>query len=199
VSGSTDPLEEPFPFPPIDTPVISPSSGSLVAGASTVLGPGDVHYDSILAAGGSTITIVGPARVVAEDFLMKSNSELIFDATNGEIELYAEHDFVLESNSEVTTLSDSALDVTLFLNGDNIKGGGDKVDLAANSDFIGAIYAPNAEFSLASNFTIYGSIMCGKLDLSSFGEIHFDEALLYDGYGATGELESKLWRRRPIL
>jgi hypothetical protein len=73
----------------------------------------------------------------------------------------------------------------------------DRVELGANSEFIGAIYAPNAEFKLASNFNIYGSIMCGRLHLSSYGEIHFDEALLYDGWGATEELESVYWHRLP--
>jgi hypothetical protein len=98
----------------------------------------------------------------------------------------------------VHTLSDSALDVTLLLDGNNMDGRPpDKVQLGANADFIGAIYAPNAEFSLASNFTIYGSIMCRFLDLSSFGEIHFDEALMYDGWGSSDEYEPVLWHRLP--
>jgi len=199
VSGSMAALEEEFVLPPIVIPPVA-SSGSIVGTSNLTVGPGDIHYDSMLMMGGTTLTVVGPARLIADDFTMKSNSHLIFDATNGEIELYAANDFVLESNSEVTTLSNSALDVTLFLDGNNMNGTPpDKLDLAANSEFIGAIYAPNAEFKLASNFNIFGSIMCGRLDLSSFGTIHFDEALLYDGYGANGELESKYWHRLPNL
>jgi hypothetical protein len=199
VSGSMDPLEEDFVLPPITTPSIA-SSGALVGNTALVLGPGDVHYDSILMKGGSSLTIVGPARLVVDDFLMRSNAALHFDATAGEIELYATADFELQSNSTVTTTSNSALDVTLFLDGNNLTGSPpDVLELGANAEFIGAIYAPNAEFSLASNFNIFGSIMCGMLDLSSFGQIHFDEALLYDGYGSTGELESLLWRVLPRL
>jgi hypothetical protein len=170
------------------------SSGSMVATADMTVGPGDVRYDSFLMKGGNKLTIVGPARLIATDFTMKSNTDLVFDTTGGEIELYSTRNFVLESNSRVTTMSDSALDVTLFLDGNNLtKKPGDSLQLGSNADFIGAIYAPNAQFSLASNFNIYGSLMCGRLDLSSFGEIHFDEALLYDGYGATGELEVQYW------
>ena len=199
VSGSMDPLEEPFLLPPIETPSIT-SSGALVGNGAVVLGPGDVHYSSIVMMGGSSLKIVGPARLVVDDFLLKSNTQLHFDATAGEIELYAPHDFELMSNSTVTTTSNSALDVTLFLDGNNLNPGPqDKLQLGANADFIGAIYAPNAKFSLASNFNVFGSIMCGQLDLSSFGEIHFDEALLYDGYGASGELEPLLWRVLPRL
>jgi hypothetical protein len=199
VSGSMASLEEEIVLPPIAIPPI-PSKGSIVSNSDIVLGPGDIHYDSILMMGGTTLTIVGPARLVSDDFMMKSNSNLLLDATKGEIELYSSKDFVLESNSDVTTLSNSALDVTLFLAGDNMNAKPpDSLSLAANSEFIGAIYAPNAEFKLASNFNIFGSIMCGRLDLSSFGTIHFDEALLYDGYGASGELESKYWHRLPGL
>ena len=119
-------------------------------------------------------------------------------SANGPIDLYSSKDFVLESNSTVKTMSDSALDVTLWLNGNNMtKKPADSLSLAANSEFIGAIYAPNAKFKLASNFNVFGSVMCGMLHLSSNGEIHFDEALLYDGEGASGEYDPVLWRWLP--
>lgn len=197
ISGSTDPAEEPTELPPIEIPPI-PSLGSLVGDSEVSLGPGDVHYDSILMKGGGTLTIQGPATLVVDDFEMLSNSKLVFETADGPVKLYATADFVLESNSVVQTLSDSALDVMLFLNGNNMtKKPADSLRLSANSSFIGAIYAPNAYFKLASNFNVYGSIMCGALHLSSFGEIHFDEALLYDGWGASGEYERVYWSRAP--
>jgi hypothetical protein len=200
ISGSTEPLEQPFPMPPIEWPAAS-STASLVGTTDITLGPGVVAYKDVLMKGGSKLTLKGPVTFVVEDFQMLSNSALVFDPSGGQIELYAKHDFVLESNADVKSLSDSALDVTLFLGGDNMgtkkSPGPDKVELGANAHFVGAIYAPNAQFKLASNFDIFGSIICGFLDLSSFGTIHFDEALLYDGHGSSGELETKLWRRLP--
>lgn len=198
ISGSTEPAEELVEFPPIEAPVIA-SSGSIDSGDAIVLGPGDIHYDSIMMTGGGKLIIRGPARLVVDEFTMKTNSELVFDSTNGEIDIYAMGDFVLESNSDVITNSDSALGVTLLLAGNNTtKRPADSVSLSANSDFIGAIYAPNAQFSLGSNFSIFGSIMCGYLDLSSFGEIHYDEALMYDGWGSSGEYEPALWQHLPL-
>ena len=69
--------------------------------------------------GGSKLTLKGPLTFVVEDFQMLSNSKLVFDPSGGEIELYAKHDFVLQSNADVKSLSESALDVTLFLGGNN--------------------------------------------------------------------------------
>ena len=195
VSGSTDPSEELVELPPIEIPSI-PSAGQLVGTSNVTLGPGLVHYDSILMQGGTTLTIRGPATLVADSFEMKANTQLLFETTDGPIELYAPGDFVLRSNSTVVTRSDSALDVTLLLAGNNTtKNPPDRLELGSNADFVGAIYAPYATFSLNSNFTIFGSIMCGFLDLSSFGAIHFDEALLYDGWGSSDEFEAALWRR----
>jgi hypothetical protein len=197
VSGSTESAEEDFELPPIEIPPV-PTSGSISGTEDVDLGPGDVHYDSILMNGGATLTVRGPARLVVDDFEMKANTSLVFDATDGPIEVYSTNDFVLQSNSTVQTISDTALDVTLLLAGNNMTANPPaRVEIAANSEFVGAIYAPDAQFRLASNFDIFGSIICGYLDLSSFGEIHYDEALLYDGWGSRDEYVRALWRRLP--
>lgn len=186
-------------MPPIEVPVI-PSSGSLVSGSDLVLGPGEVHYDSLLMQGGTTLTVVGPATVVLDDYAMKSGATMIFDATAGEIELHGTGNFVLESNTDMKTLSESALDLTIFLSGDNMsRGAHDRIQLSSNAEFVGAIYAPNVFYQLDSNFDVYGSIICGRLDLSSNGEIHFDEALLYDGEGDSRDYDVALWRVLPHL
>lgn len=195
VSGSTEPTEEPFEMPPIEVPLIA-SSGTIPGDADVTLGPGPVHYDSITMNGGSTLTVRGPATLVVDDLLMKANSALVFDASNGPIEVHGTGDFELLSNSDVSTISNTALDVTLLLSGNNTTvNPPDRIELSSNSEFVGAIYAPDAEFSLASNFNIFGSIVCGFLDLSSMGMIHYDEALMYDGWGSTDEYEPALWRR----
>jgi hypothetical protein len=197
ISGSTDPAPRPFPMPPIDVPVI-PTSGTLNSTTNVTLGPGPVHYTGIRMQGGTTLRVVGPAKFVVDDLLMRSNTDLVFDSTNGPIEVYGTKNFVLESNSTIHTITNSAVGVTLLLSGDNTSPTGrDRVSISANSDFIGAIYAPKVNFRLASNFDVYGSIICKYLDLSSYGEIHFDEALLYDGWGATHEYKPALWHRMP--
>lgn len=198
VTGSTDPADAKVDMPPIDVPVLA-SAGTYAGSSSLVLGPGQVHYSSITMKGHTKLTLVGPATVVVDKFLLKTNAELKFDTTGGPVDLYATGDFVLQSNSSVTTPSSSALDVTLYLSGNNMtKTPATQVQLASNAQFVGAIYAPKLKVSLSSNFDIYGSIMCGSLDLSSNTGIHFDEALRFDGGGGgAGEFEPQLWRRLP--
>ncbi|MFT6110400.1 MAG: hypothetical protein ACJA2W_003326, partial [Planctomycetota bacterium] len=138
---------------------------------------------------------------VVDDFLMGTGTTLVFDTSSGPIELYSAHDFVLESNTTVVTNGNSAVDVKLFLSGDN-RGNNpntnDQVSLSANAAFTGVIYAPNAEILLGSNFEIYGSVMAGALDLSSNGRIHFDEALLYDSSGSSLEFVTVHWSRMHV-
>ena len=197
ISGSTDPADELVPMPPIDVPAL-PSVGSLVSTSDLVLGPGEVHYDSLLMDGGATLTIRGPATIVLDAFGMKSGCELVFDTEDGPIDVYGTGDFVLDSNTDMITDSESATNLTILLSGNNMRGGKrNRIQLSSNADFIGAIYAPDIFYRLNSNFRVYGSIMCGALDLSSNGEIHFDEALLYEDDGDTPTYEPMLWRVLP--
>ena len=193
VSGSTDPAAEEFELIEIVPPVVA-SSGTH-AGGSLTLGPGQVHFDKVTMSGGTTLKLVGPCEFVVDDLLLKSGASLVFDTSGGMVDVYGTGNFVLNSNSDVITQSNSALDVTLLLSADNMyKTPPDKIELSSNSEFVGAIYAPKAKVSLGSNFNIYGSVMCGFLDLSSNGEIHYDEALMYDGFGSSDEYETMLWR-----
>ena len=197
VTGSTDPADAKMELAAIDVPALA-SAGTYAGSSSLVLGPGNVHYSSITMKGHTKLTLVGPATVVVDKFLLKTNAELNFDTTGGPVDLYATGDFVLQSNSSVTTPTDSALDVTLYLSGNNMtKTPATQVQLASNAQFVGAIYAPEVKVSLSSNFDIYGSLMCGFVDLSSNTGIHFDEALRYGGGGAAGEFKAQLWRKLP--
>jgi hypothetical protein len=197
VTGSTEPATTLVALDPMPAPA-AVSLGAASWTTNITLGPGVIRYSDVLVNGGATLTIQGPAQLVVDNFVMKSGTRLVFDPANGPIELHSAHDFVLESNTEVVTQSDSAVDVKLFLSGDNRaanKSLRDAVSLSANSAFVGAIYAPNSSISLGSNFEIFGSVMAGILDLSSNGKIHFDEALLYDGSGVARLFALLLWRR----
>jgi hypothetical protein len=197
ITGSTDPAHALVPLEPIVPPVAT-SLGAASWAANVTLGPGVIRYSDVAVTGGATLTIAGPAQIVFDNFRLSTGTRLVFDATNGPIEVYSARDFVLESGTQVVTPNQSAVDVKLFLSGDNRNGDPslrDSVSLAADSSFVGAVYAPNSSITLGSNFELYGSVMAGDVDLSSNGRVHFDEALLYDGSGVEREYRALLWRR----
>ncbi|MGK0481695.1 MAG: hypothetical protein ACJAQ3_001673 [Planctomycetota bacterium] len=200
VTGSTAPAPSIVTLPAVPPPLAT-SLGPATWTTDQFVGPGVVRFDSIDLSSGATLTIQGPTQLVVDDFLMGTGTTLVFDTSSGPIELYSAHDFVLESNTTVVTNENSAVDVKLFLSGDN-RGNNpntnDQVSLSANAAFTGVIYAPNAEILLGSNFEIYGSVMAGALDLSSNGRIHFDEALLYDSSGSSLEFVTVHWSRMHV-
>ena len=200
VTGSISPSPSVITLPAI-LPPLAVSQGPATWTTDQIVGPGIVRYDSVDVSSGAIVTIQGPAQLVVDDFVMGTGTTLAFDTSNGPIELHSAHDFVLESNSSVVTNGNSAVDVKLFLSGDNRSNNphnNDDVSLSANSAFTGVIYAPNAEISLGSNFEIYGSVMAGALDLSSNGRFHFDEALLYDDSGTEREFVTVHWSRMHV-
>jgi len=194
VTGSRSPAPELIVLPPITTPA-AVSLGSMTALANTTLGPGLVGYDDVSVEGASTLTIVGPAQIVMENFNLDGGCTLEFDTTNGPVKVYSARDWVMQSNSTMVTNSDSAVDVQIFLSG-STDPGPDRasIGLSSNGALSGAFYAPNASISLPSNFEIYGAVMAGQLSLASNSLIHFDEALLYDGNEMDREFVTLLWR-----
>ena len=178
VSGATSPMVVPAELPPIDVPVI-PSSGDLVvpAGNTVVLGAGDYHFTSLAAGSDAILQINGPARVVFDALALNSTEQLLVDGTNGDVEIYVETDFLLDSNTLMAPISGIPSELQLFLNGDNIGGPLDQVVLNSNAEFYGRLYAPHAAIDLQSNFALYGSIVTRRLKLDSNSRVHFDTTL----------------------
>lgn len=200
VSGVTVESPDPVELPPIEIPADIATTGNLSSTSDVEWGPGDIGYSAVEMAGGTTLRIVGPARVSIDSLMMTTGSTLVLDASGGPIDLWCGDDFILESNSTVVTTTNSAADVNLWLDAINMDvppSQAETIQLSSNSEFVGAIYAPNASISLDSNFNIFGGVMAGELDLSSNGEIHFDDALRYEDDGAGAEYDVLLWQRMP--
>jgi len=191
VSGTLGSNEELEVLDPIVVPSF-PTSGNLNVPSSTFLGAGDYHFDSVNVNG--TLTVQGPARIVVDDMLLQSNAEWVIDATNGPVEIYGTGDFDLRSNSTLTTNSQRARDVSIMISSTNIGPNPSNISLNSNSDFVGTVYAPNADIVVSSNFEIFGAIKAGSVELASNAQLHFDEDLLYDP-GVPPIFERVSWRR----
>lgn len=172
VSGSLQPLPETRPLPAVSVPAL-PSLGDLAVGGSQTIPPGAWRYDAVEVGTEADLTIQGPATVVLEDWSIRSNADLVIDSALGPVEVYVTGDVDLASNSSIVTTSNSAADVTLYLAG----GPGQTADLRSNSEFHGAIYAPEGTVTLNSNFELFGAAVADELLVDANARVHFDEAL----------------------
>jgi len=155
------------------------SSGTRTVSGGATLAPGDYHFDALTVDSG-TLRLQGPARLVVDDFVLRSNTSFEIDATGGPVEIFATGDFELRSNSSVITNTDRARDVSLSITSSNTGPSPATIEFNSNAAFTGTIYAPAAEVRVASNFEVFGAIKADAVDLSSNTLLHFDEELLYD-------------------
>jgi hypothetical protein len=197
IVGGYGPSNEEVALDPVTVPVI-PSTGALMVagGTSTVLGPGDVHLDSVQVKSGGKLVIQGPARVVLDSVLVRSNAAFAIDGTSGPVEVYGTGDFVLSSNSIFASTANEPTDVSLMLTGvhDSEADTTPRISLNSNTDFYGTFYAPELAVTVESNFEIYGAIQSRWLTLASNAQVHYDERLRYDETGGAPTFEVLLWR-----
>lgn len=195
VSGTTDPAAELVPLPPVQVPAIASSGVANVKKKTLILGPGDVHYSKIDVSSGGTVEIRGPARVVVDDFLLRSNTSLVMKTGGGPVEIYGTGNFVMDANSTLVTHTSRPHDAAIYLSSNNIDGHPNaQVTFNANSEYTGLIYAPNASIAIRPGFEIYGSVMAGKVELVTNSEIHYDVSLLFDDDNGPPEYEQVSWR-----
>jgi hypothetical protein len=151
---------------------VIPSSGLLLVPPGSVVPPGDHHFSAVDVIAG-TLTIQGPARIVMDDFRLRSNTNLVLDSSTGPIEIYGTDDFIVASNSTIVTTSQAATGVSLYLVG----GPSQVVELKSNSAFYGVIYCPEGTVDIRSNFEVFGSVMADQLIVNANVKVHFDESL----------------------
>lgn len=202
VSGASTPATEPVDMPAIDIPVVGASGALTAAGNATItIGPGTVHYTSLLANTGSTIQVVGPTTLICNNLTMSSNSNFIVDATNGIVELYVIDNFLINSNVTMAATSYQSKDLRINLASDNVLDPGIDVDFvadtlsfASNSKLHGTVYAPQAKVTINSNFELFGSLVARTVTLDSNSRVHFDEDLLAHGLMGPPHYVRLSWR-----
>ncbi|MFT5289835.1 MAG: hypothetical protein ACI8QS_001733 [Planctomycetota bacterium] len=178
---------------PIAVPSIGTSGSRKIRGTKTI-GPGDIHLNKLLIDRGGELSIVGPARIVLDDFVMRSNSALLIDASGGPVEIHCTGDVELRSNSDITTITGDARDVLLNVAWDPALASTYDFELSSNASFQGVIYAPETDLVVGSNFEIYGAAYGASLLLESNAGMHFDENLLFDD-GVPIEYEVISWSK----
>jgi hypothetical protein len=89
--------------------------------------------------------------------------------------LYADSDIHCRESSGITVESPTkeAEVLKLYATGENAQ----YFDIKANSEWVGVVYAPNADVTLYANGDAYGSITAHNFEFKSGGHYHYDRAL----------------------
>ncbi|MFT5049296.1 MAG: hypothetical protein ACI8QZ_000688 [Chlamydiales bacterium] len=203
VTGTTTPNTGVVELPEIEMPVIA-STGDWSPSGVVTLASGDHGFDTFRLAGGATLTIRGPARILCDNMLIRSNAEIIVDSTNGAVEFYVRDDFVMNSNTRISADGDVPGDVAIFLETNNIVDPDvvvdlDEVDFDSNAKLYATVYAPNAHVEINSNFELFGALVAKSVHLDSNSYLHFDEALMeIDEDEAAIDYSLVAWRELPV-
>ncbi|MFC1636245.1 collagen-binding domain-containing protein [Planctomycetota bacterium] len=91
------------------------------------------------------------------------------------LDLYVDGDIHCRESSGINTESAAKMAKTfeLYATGEDTQ----YFDIKANSEWIGVIYAPNAEVSLHAGGDIYGAVVADTFELKAGGSYHYDRAL----------------------
>src|SRR5262245_3395158 len=197
VSGSTEPADEPFVFPPIAIPSNSPTGNYSVASAGTAtLGPGNYDFKAFTINKDAKLTITGPATLAVDSFTGGKTAKLFIDAKNGPVTFFVRGAYSHISGFEADAVSGSPMALAFMVNGTS------NVVFPNMTKVRGAYYAPNAEILFASGSECWGSFAAKKISMSNDMRFHFDEVLAKYWSGEGGDEGDRLavvyWRKAAV-
>jgi hypothetical protein len=202
VTGSTTPASQQVELPSINVPTYT-NYGNLTVSSNTSWTSSNRTYGTLRVGSNKTLTIRGPANIVASSLTLYSGAKIVVDATNGPVTFYVVDNFIMNSNAQIYSTDYKPSKVKLNLLSDNVINPEvqvtlDTVDFDSNSQVWGTVYAPNARIVFDSNFQLYGSIMARSLDVDSNSRFHFDEALINATANGVPTYETLCWREIPF-
>jgi len=185
ITSGMDTLNEVKALPDYLPPTNLPLMGDFYASQGVpVTITESAEYSSFTIGGNASVTIDGDVTLYVEgNFLMNSNSKLDI-SEDSEVEIILGNGFFMQSsNSSINNLSQDPKSLAIF-------GTPDFKDMTwrSNSQFYGVIYAPKAYIDFSANCDFLGSVICDYLHVSSHVAIHYDESLgKWNKYGKEGD------------
>jgi len=185
ITGGTSARNDVEVLPPVDVPSITLEKPlSYTSGTPMVVPPGDVGYESISIGKDTKLILKGPMNLLTGSFKLAGGAELVFDTTDGPIQMFVTDGLDFSTSSLVTTTTQVTSDTIIYVSAPE----GKTVNFGAKSQFYGFIYAPEAEVHISAQYELYGGLAVKSLQLAAQGKMHYDLSL-----GAT--LQSQL----PLL
>ena len=182
IAGVTYSSPETEPLPEITAPASLDYMGSAIeaSGDSVTITPDDSGTYTAIALKSTNnpgvLEISGGDVVlhITGDIELGNSCEIIIEEGSS-LDLYVDGDIHCRQDSGIntTTVDKEAKTFELYATGENTQ----YFDLKAKSEWIGVVYAPNAEVILFAGGDIYGAVVANTFELKAGGSYHYDRAL----------------------
>jgi hypothetical protein len=161
-------------LPPVEPPPIPLAKPiKYTSGTPMVIPPGVAGYESLSVGKDTKLVLKGPLTVVFGKLMTALNSEVVFDTTDGPIEMYVTDTLDFNTGSLVSTTTQVTADTIIMVSAPE----GKNINFGAKSQFYGFIYAPTSEVHISAQYELYGGIVCKELQLAAQGKMHADLSL----------------------
>jgi hypothetical protein len=151
---------------------IVPSAGNYNGTDVTyLLQSGNYNLPSLLLTNGMTMVVTGNATLYVNGSVSNIGSATIYITPNASLKLYV--------NGNISLTGGGIVNGSEFPANCAIYGlpGCLAVKLAGNGDFIGTVYAPDANLTIGGNGSVLGALTANSISLVANGTLHFDESL----------------------
>ena len=168
-------------LPDVDTPVLfDMGTGITAKGATVTVTPADsgTYTDIALKATGDPGILVvdgGDVELHVTGNIDLGNSCEIIVKDGSTLKLYVDGNIACDNGSSIGTedASKNAKTLMLYSTGEGLQ----DFDLKAKNEWVGVIYAPNADVTLYAGGDLYGASIANNFELKSGGNYHYDRAL----------------------
>lgn len=181
IVGEVYVMPEPPSFHSVDAPPYRrPGEEIVVKDGTRVLNPNHSGlYASIHIAGGDDTALRiegGDVVLVVEGSITLGRGGEIQIAPDGALKVFLRGDLEMKNGAGINNQTRLPSQFTLYGVGDS----GQKIDIKANGDFFGSVYAPEGDVEAKAKGELYGSIVANSFTAKSKSDFHYDVALRDD-------------------
>jgi len=171
ITGSTAHALSAVELPAVTVPELALGAPQVQASPYPMVIPaGSTAYESLTVNPGTQVIVQGPAQVVLGKLSVKLTGQLLFDTSQGPVDLYVTDALDLAVGSIMTSSSQKPEDVTIQVPSATAA----PIALRSKGGFYGTIFAPDASVVVGSQFELFGALVAKSLAFSGAAKLHFD-------------------------
>jgi hypothetical protein len=194
VTGRTGPREAALDLPAVDAPDIELAPAVRHASVIPMTVTDEAGFEGITVGAGSVLILRGPTTLVVGNLSLATGAEIVFDTTDGPIELFVTQSALFAQRSIISNTTQDPKAVSVQVAPE--EGFDGHLDLAATGEFYGLIYAPESRVDVAATCELFGAAIADELVVASGSKLHYDLALMSAGKNQDGITLPRLisWR-----